>query len=155
VIPEKPKLTEKDCGMFERLNESRTRCIAIPFGERLQKLQDYKVYFEVKPYNIKKAQELGAIWDKEKKQLYYTGKVSLGNVMKLNYMSLQKPNKKYLNSEQVPYEFKRYAMISGARWDPKEKQWYYFDNLPEQNQIVLRNVDWKHFNYRYRYELMY
>jgi hypothetical protein len=153
VPPEKPLLTEDDCTINERLNETRTRCVAIPYLERYRKLKDYKVYFEVKPYNIKRAQELGAKWDKENKKMYYTIEVSLGNVMKLNYMSLVKPKKIYLNN--VPYSFRHYAHNSGANWDAKEKKWYFFDNLPAYNKYMLKNTDWKHFSYRIEYEMIY
>ena len=155
VPPEKPLLTEDDCTINERLNETRTRCVAIPYLKRYKKLKDYKVYFEVKPYNIKKAEELGAIWDKEKKQMYYTSSVSLGNVLKLNYMSLVKPQKVYLDNEDVPYKFRHYAHNSGANWDAKEKKWYFFDNLPQYNQYMLTNTDWKHFDYRLTFEMIY
>jgi len=155
VPPEKPLLTESDCMINERLNENRTKCIAIPYLERYKKLQRYKVYFEVKPYNIKKAEELGAKWDKEKKQMFYTSAVSLGNIMKLIYMSLVKPHKVYLDNEDVPYKFRHYAHNSGANWDAKEKKWYFFDNLPQYNQYMLTNTDWKHFDYRLTYEMAY
>ena len=148
-------VTESDCYINEKLNEKRTRCVAVPFRDRYTQLKNYKVYFEVKPYNIKKAEELGAKWDRDNKKLYYTSDVSFGNVLKLNYMSLVKPNKIYLSSENVPYRFRNYALNSGAKWDAKEKKWYFFDNLPKYNQYMLKNTDWKNFHYRREFELNY
>ena len=87
--------------------------------------------------------------------MFYTETMSLGNIYKLDYISSKKPEKKYLSNEQVPYAFRSYAKTAGAFWDPKEKKWYYFDNLPKYNRFMLEHTDWKHFNYRMTYEAMY
>ena len=155
VQPEKVILTEKDCNLNQQLNHDKTKCIAIPFVDRYEKMKKYKVYFEVAKKDIEKAKKLGAEWDSEKEMMFYTETMSLGNIYKLNYISLQKPEKKYLSNEQVPYAFKSYAKTAGAFWDPKEKKWYYFDNLPKYNRFMLEHTDWKHFNYRMTYEAMY
>ena len=155
VQPEKVILTEKDCNLNQQLNHDKTKCIAIPFMDRYEKMKKYKVYFEVAKKDIEKAKKLGAEWDSEKEMMFYTETMSLGNIYKLNYISLQKPEKKYLSNEQVPYAFKSYAKTAGAFWDPKEKKWYYFDNLPKYNRFMLEHTDWKHFNYRMTYEAIY
>ncbi len=155
IQPKKVILTEKDCNNNEQLNYNKTKCIAIPYKERYEKFSKYKVYFEVAQKDIEKAKKLGAEWDTEKGKMFYTETMSLGNIYKLNYISLKKPEKKYLSNEQVPYAFKSYAKSAGALWDPKEKKWYYFNNLPEYNRNMLEYADWKHFNYRMTYEGMY
>lgn len=155
VEPKPILLEEKDCGYNQRLNDTRTRCISIPFSERYKLFANHKVYFTVNPINFKKATEIGAQWDKDVKKLYYTGDLPLGKIMKLNYLSLEKPKKIFLKKEDVPYQYRSLAKTAGAHWDAKEKLWYYFENLPDYNVFTLKNTDWRHFIYRLNYDLMY
>ena len=156
AIPKLPPspiiLKEDDCYYNEILNEKKTKCIAMPYSDRYKLFANFKVYFEVKAFDIEKAKEIGAKWDSDKKQLYYTHSLPLGKIYKLNSMMIKKPEKKYLDNENVPYFYRRFAKDAGAHWDPKEKKWYYFDNLPHYNIFMLKNTDWKHFDYRLTFE---
>jgi len=153
-IPPPPViLSENDCHYNEILNEKKTRCVAMPYEDRRRLFANYKVYFDVKAIDVEKAKELGAIWDGDQKKMYYTHSLPLGKIFKLNYMMINKPEKVYLYNEDVPYFFREYAKEAGAYWDPKEKKWFYFNNLPPYNIYMLKNTDWKHFDYRLTYEM--
>ena len=152
-IPEPTILDESDCSYNQKLNEKKTRCIAMDFSDRYKLFSNYKVYFTVSKANIEKAQNLGAKWDDSSQKLFFTSDLPLGKVLKLNQLSLNKPEKKYLYNEDVPYFYRQYAKAAGAYWDPVEKKWYYFDNLPKYNIYMLNNTDWKQFDYRLTYEL--
>lgn len=154
VEPKPILLEEKDCRYNEQLNEKKTKCISMPFSKRYDLFTNHKVYFTINPVHFKKATEIGAQWDKDVKKLYYTSDLPLGKIMKLNYLSLEKPKKIFLEKEDVPYEYRYYAKQAGAHWDATAKLWYYFENLPKYNIFMLKSTDWKHFEYRLRYEMM-
>ena len=156
VIPRKPVLlNENDCRYNQVLNSKRTKCIEMSYSKRYNLFSKYKAYFTVKSTDVEKAKMLGAQWDNEKQKLYYTHDMQLGKILKLNGMSLEKPKKLFLAKESVPYHYRSYAMDAGAKWDAEAKLWYYFDNLPDYNKYMLRNTDWKNFDYRLTYEKIY
>ena len=153
--PVKVLLSEKDCGYNKRLNSTRTNCIEMPYGDRYDLFAKYKAYFAVDSADFEKAKSLGAVWDDTKQKFYYTKDTQLSKILKLNNMSLEKPKKIFLPKEYVPYDHRLYAKAAGANWDAEAKLWYYFDNLPDYNKYMLRNTDWKHFDYRLAFEMAY
>ena len=99
----------------------------------------YKVYLNIPYKNKDKAKELGAKWDYLKKQWYYTEETKLGVINKLNYLSYPKPR---VYNVRISIYCKDDLKKLGLHWNNNDKTWYYFSNLPDENQEFIEKYDW-------------
>jgi len=99
----------------------------------------YKVYMNIPYKNKDKAKELGAKWDYFKKKWYYTEETKLGVINKLNYLSFPKP---HTYNARISIHCKDDLKKLGLHWNSNTKTWYYFSNLPDENQEFIEKYDW-------------
>ena len=99
----------------------------------------YKVYLNIPYKNKDKAKELGAKWDHIKKQWYYTEETKLGVINKLNYLSYPKPR---VYNVKISIYCKDDLKKLGLHWNNNDKTWFYFSNLPDENQEFIEKYDW-------------
>lgn len=99
----------------------------------------YKVYLNIPYKNKDKAKDLGAKWDYLKKKWYYTEETRLGVISQLNYLSFPKPD---VYNVKIPSFCKDDLKKLGLHWDANARTWYYFSNLPKENQEFIEKYDW-------------